>query len=291
MVLPDSRKHPGGSEEKTPLGVGLNSTNFKAEAEAIKTGAAHAERSADTSIFADALSALQALEAAKDGEKLNNLSPALTSLCSIHAVVLRGLPSHCNVLGDETADTLAKEGTTKEQGDRSTTLKEVKTVINASQHSKRRGQQPSKKSRPLSMQVSTARGRVNSLERSQDRYQCQSAQQGDRSTAFKEVKTVINASQHSKGTGQQHSKKSKTVINASQHSKWRQQHPHYKIRHLPIICCQNLQAAHGPQPSEPPSHYQVQKWYVRTLPLSDRQHDNRIPAAFMSATGQTTVNR
>ena len=61
------------------------------------------------------------------------------------------------------------------------------------------------------MPVSTARGRVNSLERSQDRYQCQSAQQGDRSTALKEVKTVINASQHSKGTGQQHSKKSRPL--------------------------------------------------------------------------------
>ena len=43
--------------------------------------------------------------------------------------------SHCNVLGNETSDTLAKEGTKKEQEDRSTTIKEAKTIIKAKQHS------------------------------------------------------------------------------------------------------------------------------------------------------------
>ena len=74
--------------------------------------------------------------------ELNDLFTALSSLCKRHQVTLQWIPSHCDVQGNEKADTLAKEGSTKEQVDRSTTLGETKTVIKAKQHSKWLQQHP-----------------------------------------------------------------------------------------------------------------------------------------------------
>jgi len=76
----------------------------------------------------DALSVLQALQSNKNTE-LNGLSSALALLCRSHTVILQWLPSHCGVLGNETADSLAKEGTRQEQADRSTSYPEAKTII------------------------------------------------------------------------------------------------------------------------------------------------------------------
>lgn len=138
-------KYPGGREEHISLATGLYSTNFKAEAVALKAGAGHIENSPLSSynvvFFSDAKSVLQALDTARDKE-LNDLTTALTSLCRAHTVVLQWVPSHCNILGNEAADTLAKEGTTKDQSDRSTTFKEAKTIIKAKQHSKWMQQHP-----------------------------------------------------------------------------------------------------------------------------------------------------
>ncbi|PVD18237.1 hypothetical protein C0Q70_21784 [Pomacea canaliculata] len=105
----------------------------------------HVENSPDTSnnvvFFTDALSVLQALQTARD-KKLNDLSTALSSLCGDCTVVLQWIPSHCGIFGNEAADTLAKEGSTKEQQDRSTTYSEVKTIIKAKQHNKWLQQHP-----------------------------------------------------------------------------------------------------------------------------------------------------
>ena len=87
------------------------------------------------------MSILQALQSNRDTE-LNDLSAALVSLCRGHAVTLQWIPSHCNVPGKEAADSLAKEGTTKEQVDRPTSYPEVKTILKAKQHSKRRHKHP-----------------------------------------------------------------------------------------------------------------------------------------------------
>ena len=64
---------------------------------------------------------------------LNNLMSNLTRLSMKHTVILQWIPSHCGIHGNETADTLAKEGTTYAQNDISTTYSEVKTIIKAKQ--------------------------------------------------------------------------------------------------------------------------------------------------------------
>ena len=123
----------------------IYSTNYKAEAEALKTAAAHTEVSTHASpnvvLLTDALSVLQALQSNRDTE-LNGLSAALASFCRGHTVTLQWIPSHCNVPGHEAAGPLAEEGTTKEQVDRSTSYPEVKTILKAKQHSKWRHEHP-----------------------------------------------------------------------------------------------------------------------------------------------------
>ena len=138
-------QYAGGKEDKISLATGLYSTNYKAEAEALKTAAAHIEVSTHASpnvvLLTDALSVLQALQSNRDTEH-NDLSAALASLCRGHAVTLQWIPSHCSLPGNEAADPLAKEGTTKEQVDRSTSYPEVKTILKAKQHSKWRHKHP-----------------------------------------------------------------------------------------------------------------------------------------------------
>ena len=139
-------QYAGGKEDKISLATGLYSTNYKAEAEALKTAAAHIEASTHASLkvvlLTDALSVLQALQSNRDTE-INDLSTALASLCRRHEVTLQmdtiALQPAWN---NEAADSLAKEGTTKEQVDRSTSYPEVKTILKAKQHSKWRHKHP-----------------------------------------------------------------------------------------------------------------------------------------------------
>ena len=138
-------QYPGSKEDKISLATGLYSTNYKDDGEVLKTAAAHIEVSTHASpnvvLLTDALSVLQALQSNRDTE-LNDLSAALASFCRSHAVSLQWIPSHCNVPGNEAADSLAKEGRTKEQVDGSTSNPEVKTILKAKQHSKWRHKHP-----------------------------------------------------------------------------------------------------------------------------------------------------
>ena len=138
-------QYPGGRENIYSLTTGLYCTNYKAEAEALKTAAAHIEVSTHAShsavLLTDALSMLHACLSNRDTNH-NHLSAALASLCRSHAVTLQWIPSHCNVPDHEAAHSLAKEDTTKEQVDRSTSYPEVKTILKAKQHSKWRLEYP-----------------------------------------------------------------------------------------------------------------------------------------------------
>ena len=63
-----------------------------------------------------------------------SMSQGLPAMSSCH--------KDCHLPDNEAADSLAKEGTTKEQVDRSTSYPEVKTILKAKQHSKWRHKHP-----------------------------------------------------------------------------------------------------------------------------------------------------
>lgn len=138
-------RYPGGKEEKISLATGLHSTNYKAEAVALQVGAEAVRNSpyasANVVFLSDALSVLQAIQTSKDKE-LNDLLSALASLGRAHDVFLQWIPSHCGISGNEAADTLAKEGSTKDQTDRTTSYQEARTIIKAKQLSKWKQQHP-----------------------------------------------------------------------------------------------------------------------------------------------------
>ena len=94
------------------LATGLYCTNYRADAEALKTAAAHIEISPQAShnivFLMDALSILQAQQSNRDSE-LNDLFASLASLSRNHTVALQWIPSHRSVLGNKNANSLAKE--------------------------------------------------------------------------------------------------------------------------------------------------------------------------------------
>ena len=76
-------QYPGGKEDNISIATGLYPTNYKAEAEALKTAAAHREVSTHVSLnvvlLTDALSIRQTLQSNRDTEH-NDLFTALASL-------------------------------------------------------------------------------------------------------------------------------------------------------------------------------------------------------------------
>ena len=132
-------KFPCGKEERIYHATGLHSTNYKAETEAIKTGALSLMNSTSTSqnivFLSDAKSVLQAVQSGQD-KTLNDVIAALSNLCTKHTVAMQWIPAHCGIKGNELADSLAKLGSEKQQESKPTNLKEAKTMIKANQHTK-----------------------------------------------------------------------------------------------------------------------------------------------------------
>ena len=129
-------KYPDGTDDRLSFATGLNSTNYKAETEALRADAANIENSPHLShrvvFLSDALSTLQALQTGKDTD-VNNLVSNLTRLSMKHTVILQWIPCHCGIHGNETADTLAKEDITYTQNDRSTIFSELKPILKVKQ--------------------------------------------------------------------------------------------------------------------------------------------------------------
>ena len=122
-------------EEELHISIptGKYSTNFRAEATALKTAATEIRKNIHkghrkVAIFSDALSVLDALQNPRKRE-LNELLLSLTQLSSEAEVTLQWIPAHCGVHGNETADALAKEGGRLDQEDKSVTYQDEKTII------------------------------------------------------------------------------------------------------------------------------------------------------------------
>jgi len=126
-------QYPNRMEEQHQLPTGILSTNYKAEVVAItKAAQLLTEHPAQNIvILTDALSVLESLENNQD-KHLNELTTALSILCTASTVILQWIPSHCGLYGNDVADALAKAGSQKDQPNTPTSNQEQKTIIKSS---------------------------------------------------------------------------------------------------------------------------------------------------------------
>ena len=127
-------QYPEGEEEQISTPTGHFSSNYNAEVMALLQGAKRVLESPHTAskvvFLSDAKSVLQAVHANKDKE-LDYLFGTLYTLTETHETVLQWIPAHCGIVGNETADKLAKEGSKKDQQSR-----EAKHIIKQYQQRK-----------------------------------------------------------------------------------------------------------------------------------------------------------
>ena len=120
---------PEGETTAVSFATGKNSTNYRAETEALMRAASLIQKcdcDCEQVVFlTDALSVLQALQ----NSKLPSLASALYEVAKSRRVALQWIPAHCGVPGNERADRLAKDGASGEQPNNSTTFTEKKNII------------------------------------------------------------------------------------------------------------------------------------------------------------------
>ena len=68
--------------------------------------------------------------------------PYYKKLCEKAIVTLQWIPSHCNIYGNEKADTLDKKGSRKDQTDNTATFREEKSIIKNKMKSKWKDKYP-----------------------------------------------------------------------------------------------------------------------------------------------------
>ena len=128
------------------VATGKYSTNFKAEAEALKKAAIEIRNNQPRAkpnvvIFTDALSVFSKLQnpCQKD---LSEVETALVDLAAQTNLILQWITANCGIQGNEQANRLATEGGQLEQEDRYTTYTDEKTIIKTLSKKKWKQQHP-----------------------------------------------------------------------------------------------------------------------------------------------------
>ena len=117
------------------IATGKYSTNFKAEAEALKKAAIEIRNNLPRTkpnvvIFTDALSVLSKLQNPHQKDP-SEVETALVDLTAQTNLILQWIPAHCGIQGNEQADRLARGGGQLEQEEKYTTYTDEKTIIKA----------------------------------------------------------------------------------------------------------------------------------------------------------------
>ena len=117
------------------IAIRKHSTNFKAEAEALKKAATEISNNLpgakpNVVIFTNALSVLSKLQNPRQKD-LNEVETVLVDLAAQTNLTLRWIPAHCGTQGNEQADRFAREGGKLDQEDRYTSYTDEKTIIKA----------------------------------------------------------------------------------------------------------------------------------------------------------------
>ena len=126
-------QYPHQQAASLSFAVGEICTNFKAEVKAIAAAADYLSTSENPGggvvILTDSLSTLQALAGKNPDAATRELQDSLKRLAALRPFTLQWIPAHCGIQGNEKADSLAKEGSKKEQPVPELSFCEAKSLI------------------------------------------------------------------------------------------------------------------------------------------------------------------
>ena len=126
-------KYPDNSPFTLSAPVGKQSSNYRAEVQALFTATNHlieqGERQRNIVFLTDSMSALQALSAGPSDTLTRQLLEHTDRLSEHNNVLLQWIPAHVGIAGNEVADKLAKEGSKKDQPQPPISYREVKTLL------------------------------------------------------------------------------------------------------------------------------------------------------------------
>ena len=172
-------QHPDRTCDELFDSCGTHCSNFDAEALAIEASLHHLlntftlneEKRKNVVIFSDAKSVLQALDNGKlENKSVRSLAKTITHFINAGAVrlTLQWIPGHANIQGNERADKLAKQGSTRPQVTLPTSINTARQTIKTNKREEwMNGWAMGKTGRPIfnHMTAPNLKDGLNSLER------------------------------------------------------------------------------------------------------------------------------
>ena len=122
---------PGGQRASASVAIGTQYSNYRAETEALVQVASIVQDSDHDYKQVVFLSDAPCVLYAYQNHKLPNLIKAIKQVAATRRAVLRWIPAHCGILGNEQVDALVKEGARGKQHANNVNFSEKKTVIRA----------------------------------------------------------------------------------------------------------------------------------------------------------------